>query len=114
MYSLAKQTTEFHSLRLPYSDGGGGNQDWCTCDKDTMGMWYLLNDGSNTLGDLMDGLKVREFYFNTEEEAYKALYQYYAHHGVPYPYIDEWLDLVGLNSDRDAIDEEGSQVMVFR
>lgn len=113
--------TDFHELNAPISDGGCGD-DWCTNNKySAPSYYYLLNDNSNQLGDLLTGLKQHQFYFDSECDCHTAAAKYYQHHGLGYPYNSEWLQAVRRNhggggdvkSSHDANIIE-SQVMEFK
>lgn len=108
---------DFHELWVPASDSDGAyGSDWCSYDKDLNGLYYLLNDGSNTLADLVAGPNPKEFYFKTSEDCHWAMAQYYISHGKKYPYMDEWDAVTGIsNTVADLnVNVGGSKVMRFK
>ena len=68
----------------------GTTEDW-TSHGTNMPLYYLLNDGSHELGDLLEGLDPKDFYFRTEALCHAHMAIYYRKHNVEYPYTDEWL-----------------------
>ena len=115
---MARIIKDFYELRLPISDNGhtdNSGADWCTRHKAVTEFYYLLNNGSRLLGDLLDGLKTEEFYFDTEVKCHEAMQAYYMSHGVKYPYMDEWaVALSGNTTPTEKIDVNESQVMRFK
>ena len=112
---MARTIRDFHELRLPISDNGhtdNSGADWCTRHKGIVEFYYLLNNGSRLLGDLLDGLIPAEFYFDTEAKCHEAMAAYYRSHGKEYPYMDEWsAAIVGNTTTTRKVHE--SQVMRF-
>ena len=87
----------FFSMCAPHKDGGYDNH-WVSCgDNGKAVMYYLLNDGSDLLGDL-DTASVADvakyFYFDTEIECHRALYRYYTVHGVDNPHIGRYNEII--------------------
>ena len=80
----------FRELQLPSVFTDGSKNDWVGCDTVDMGLYYLLNDGSNMLAYLLDKLETKKFYFDTEVLCHEAMSSYYSQHNVSYPYISEW------------------------
>lgn len=113
---MARIIKGFHELCLPISDSGAGNKDWCTHFNGYTGnnsqFYYLLNNGSRLLGDLLDGLIPAEFYFDTEVKCHEAMAAYYRSHGTEYPYMDEWSAAIAANMTTTRKVHE-SQVMRF-
>lgn len=84
--------TDFHDLDPPVSDHHTNTIDWFVRVTDMNYPYYIFNDGSDTLGDLMDNHESK-FYFDTKLKAYEASFAYYvAYGGKAYPHFDEWMD----------------------
>ena len=114
---MARIIKDFYELYLPISDNGhtdNSGADWCTRHKAATQFYYLLNDGSRLLGDLLDGLKTEEFYFDTEVLCHEAMSSYYSQHNVLYPYISEWREARAKMFDAKPADDNESQVMRFK
>lgn len=84
--------TDFQELDEPLSDHHTGTKNWFVRVVNTNYPYYIFNDGSSTLGDLMIN-DVTKFYFDTKLEAYEASFAYYvAANNKPYPHFDDWRD----------------------
>ena len=108
----------FQELRLPHVDAGSDGQ-WCTCDKDRFGMFYLLNGDRYQLcdlGELEEEYIDSELNFESEADCHKAASKYYNSYGMTYPYMDEWhiAILSGVNETPIINKEVQSQTMVFK
>ena len=106
----------FHELRLPMEDGGKG--EWCTYDKDDIGMFYLLNKNRYNLcdvGSMEDSEIDANLYFDTEADCHKAAAEYYDSYGKVYPYTAEWLAARKIQPaiKKSSTNEVHSQIMVF-
>ena len=100
----------FYELDAPVSDHHSHTIDWFVRIKDNEPSYYILNDGTACLGNLMHHPTI-DFYFKTEIEAHEAAAKYYDFHSTIYPYHSEWLAAVSkLPSDGD---DDESQTMVF-
>ena len=108
---MVKIIKDFVELNLPMMDGDAGD-DWCMSNKYTApSFYYLLNDNSNTLGDLLTGLKQHQFYFDSEVECHSAGTLYYEHHGHDYPYNSHYLR--ALRAVRDKGSDSSNDVNII-
>ena len=100
----------FYELEVPVSDNPSKMIDWYVRIKDDDPSYYILNDVTCSLGNLMHHPSV-DFYFINEIEAHKAAAAYYNSHSKQYPYNSEWLVAVGKSPADD--DDSESQTMRF-
>jgi hypothetical protein len=113
---MIKRRPEFHELAAPSLDCLDDNS-WCVCDIDASSVYYLLNDGTLDLGDLLSGLDTKWIYFNTEAECHAMAAKYYDRFGRNYPYMDEWAGCMAPDGKQvdEAVEEAvvQSEVMYF-
>lgn len=84
--------SDFQDLDPPISDHLAGIKVWFVRVTNINDAYYILNDGTDTLGNFMD-LDEKDFYFDTKLEAYEASFAYYvAANDKAYPHFDDWMD----------------------
>ena len=101
----------FYELEVPVSDNPSKMIDWYVRIKDDDPSYYILNDVTCSLGNLMHHPSI-DFYFKTEIDAHKAASAYYNSHYKQYPYNSEWALAIGRTPDVGDNDDE-SQTMRF-
>lgn len=104
--------TEFQDLDPPVSDHHTGTIDWFVRVTNNNDAYYIMNDGSETLGDLMHHAS-KVFYFDTKLEAYEASFAFYVANGTKaYPHFAEWMD--EKNGTKAKITNNGIQSQHMR
>lgn len=108
--------SEFHELQPPMMDGGLDTE-WCACDSDDAGMYYLLNKDRYLLCNLalLDDVEIdKNLHFPSEVNCHMAAYEYYVRHGKQYPYIHQWRDAIVAEGGTQPAADVQSQIMEFK
>lgn len=102
---------QFYKLNLPELNTNNGKPVWVVRIEDAPA-YYLVNDGSFTLDNLMLCAE-SIFCFESLREAHHQACEYYSSHNQIYPYFDEYSEAFKSETDAKLTDDIQSEPMNF-